>query len=111
MERFERAAVERRQGWCGSGQGLSEARGAPGSQGDPLFPVGAVAQGGSQLHQPSGRPLGAPAGWGEALGQAVKKEPSEAQRAIGSKWVHSVQALRSASVLAKTGPGCGCGRD
>lgn len=70
---------------AGSGQGLSEARG-PGLQGDPLFPVGAAAQGGSQLHQPSGCPLGATGSWGEALGQAVKKEPSEAQRAIGSKW-------------------------
>lgn len=50
------------------------------------FPVGMAPQGGSQFHQPSGCPVGATGSWGEALGQAVGKEPSEAQRAIGSEW-------------------------
>ena len=78
MERRQRAGG-------GSGHGLSEARG-PGLHGGPLFPVGVAAQGGNQLHQPSGCPVGAMGSRGEALGQAIKKEPSEAQRAIGSEW-------------------------
>ena len=49
------------------------------------FPVGMAAQGGSQLHQPSSCPVGATGSWGEALGQAVGKELSEAQRVIGSE--------------------------